>query len=123
MSHVVYFCDSAVCVFEHWGKHYCAGCNHLEFSEQVADVYRPHRRMVTQSCWHLSWMANRDHFPRVLLQARLGCPAARAWVKRKRRIENGTFLTRMHWARKARTLDHGQSIIAYRTFLNDKVPF
>jgi len=49
-------------------------------------------------------MANRDHFPRVLLQARLGCPAAVAWLRRKRRVENGTFLTRMHWARKPRAV-------------------
>ena len=67
-------------------------------------VYRPHRRMVIQLLFQRApgWSAIR--FPRVVVSARLGCPAAVAWLRRKRRVENGTFLTRMHWARKPRAV-------------------
>jgi hypothetical protein len=68
--------------------------------------------MVVQSVWNSPRMAGRSFYPRVLMQARLGCPDAVAWLRRKRRLENGTYLTRMHWSRKPRALNFEQSIDA-----------
>ena len=79
-----------------WGDYHstCRGCTYkCQYAEPAIRVYRPHRRAVVQSLFQRApgWSAIR--FPRVVLQARLGCPDARAWVRHKRR----------HWFR-----NHGE---------------
>lgn len=44
-------------------------------------VYRPHRRAVVQSLFSEKVELGYALFPRVRLQARLGCPRAVAWMK------------------------------------------
>jgi hypothetical protein len=102
MSHLAYFCSEQQCF--RGGSHVgaCDDCDLLSFSEHVADIYRPHRRAVIQSMdWAKQRAWNRG-IPGVYFQARLGCPDAVAWVRRKKRLESGTYLTRMHWARRPR---------------------
>lgn len=67
----------------------CENCHFFTVMEvPTMVVYRPHRRAVVQSCWNSPKMDGKHFFPRVVLQARLGCPAARVWVKRRRRLHN-----------------------------------
>jgi len=98
MSHVAFICDQQQCFRggSHVGE--CQDCDLLAFSERVADVYRPHRRAVMQAQAHTMDIRNTWRAPLVYLKARLGCPEARAWLRRKRRLESGTFLTRWSWS-------------------------
>jgi hypothetical protein len=102
MSQIVFRCNQIVCADVREPAPWC--CQHCTnlFSERVADVYRPHRRAVMQALWGNTTSASRLHMPRVFLQARLGCPDARAWVRRRKRLANGTCLGRWSWSRRPR---------------------
>lgn len=87
----------------------CKGCPSYEVNvERVADVYRPHRRAVVQALWGNTTSESRLHMPRVFLKARLGCPDARAWVRRRRRVVNGTFLGQWGRSRRPRAIKLSQ---------------
>jgi len=96
MSHVVYRCSQLCCVRggSHVGE--CEECAHLDFTERVADVYRPHRRAVKQAVRH---RAKNNVHGRVFIAAyayMLGCPDAVPYVRRRVRIRNGAYLIRAH---------------------------
>jgi hypothetical protein len=98
MSHYVYFCELPwECKILPTGND-CATCQNLDFAERVADVYRPHRRAVVQSMKLRRVPGMGDGYRVVAREARLGCPDARAWVRRRRRVANGTRMGRWSWS-------------------------
>lgn len=98
MSHYEYYCELPwECRILPTAYDDCAMCINLS-GERVADVYRPHRRAVVESMKLRRVPGMGDGYRVVAREARLGCPDARAWVRRRKRLANGTLLGRWSWS-------------------------
>jgi len=91
----------------------CAHCHfYTTMDVPVPAVYRPHRKAVMQALAHTMDVRGYWIMPRERAQAVLGCEDALAKVKRRRQFANGTRLGRWSWARRARTVNYNQALLA-----------
>lgn len=85
--------------------HDCYTCDSSFEYKEPSPVYRPHRHAVVWSLLHQFEARGFPRLPRVVLQARLGCPDAVAYIRRQVRARNEI---RFRWRERVPRFVHGQ---------------
>jgi len=83
----------------------CYTCDSSFEYREPSPVYRAHRHAVFMSLWRNADVHGSVRLARVVVNARLGCPLARVYIRRRVRARNEI---RFRWRERVPRFVHGQ---------------